>query len=398
MNFEMLGTELYKIFSKKVVWISMAAFIMLFFALKIQMRDMVGVKYTLEPMRAELADAVESGEFRDFVRSKNYSCSIDEIEPYIPTAVFEYIDRYKTSERIYNSLRSDLIGAVNNYFERADNREDYISQLADDAAAFDGSALSKAKAKLLSDYQKSQVKIELNLESSANNFIDVNHSAVFPGLIMLVIIVGLAGIYSDEYISGMQSALLTSKKGRKDVFFGKLSAAFIFITAVVNVMEFSYMIITAVCYHAPKSSISAASTYGLSLTPFGGSVRDFCLRQVLGTLLTGYTLGSIVMCISAFSKNALIPFFAAGLFYGGTTLYANAIALPPILSSAYSLPAELSLFMLQTQYELAAAGHYTNVFGILLPTPAVNAVFNACVALICLIITYKAYTRKQVKG
>lgn len=58
MNFEMLGTELYKIFSKKVVWISMAAFIMLFFALKIQMRDMVGVKYTLEPMRAELAGAV----------------------------------------------------------------------------------------------------------------------------------------------------------------------------------------------------------------------------------------------------------------------------------------------------------------------------------------------------
>ena len=398
MNFEMLGTDLYKIFSKKVVWISMAAFIMLFFALKIQMRDMVGVKYTLEPMRAELAGAVESGGFRDFVRSKNYSCSIDEIEPYIPTAVFEYIDQYKTSERIYNSLRSDLIGTVNNYFERTDNREEYISRLADDAANSDRSTLARAKAKLLSDYQKSQVKIELNLESSANNFIDVNHSAVFPGLIMLVIIVGLAGIYSDEYISGMQSALLTSKKGRKDVFFSKLSAAFIFITAVVAVMEISYMIITAVCYHAPKSSISAASTYGLSLTPFGGSVRDFCLRQVLGTLLAGYTLGSIVMCISAFSKNALIPFFAAGLFYGGTALYANAIALPPILSSTYSLPAELSLFMLQTQYELAAAGHYTSVFGILLPTPAVNAVFNACVALICLIITYKAYTRKQVKG
>ena len=282
MNFEMLGTDLYKIFSKKVVWISMAAFIMLFFALKIQMRDMVGVKYTLEPMRAELAGAVESGEFRDFVRSKNYSCSIDEIEPYIPTAVFEYIDQYKTAERIYNSLRSDLIGTVNNYFERVDNREEYISRLADDTANSDGSALSRSKAKLLSDYQKSQVKIELNLESSANNFIDVNHSAVFPGLIMLVIIVGLSGIYSDEYISGMQSALLTSKKGRKDVFFSKLSAAFIFITAVVAAMEISYMIITAVCYYAPKSSISAASTYGLSLTTFGGSVRDFVLGRFWG--------------------------------------------------------------------------------------------------------------------
>lgn len=398
MNARMLKTELYKICSKKVIWISLVVFLALFFALKFQMLDKVGVKYTLEPMRSELACAVENENFHDFVRSKNYSCSLDELKQYIPETVFDFIEQYKSNDRVYRSLNSDLVGTINNYYERIDNRTAYISELAEDAAASDGSSLARVKAKLLQVYQNTQVDIELNLESSANNFIDINHSAVFPGLIMLVIIVGLASIYSDEYTSGTQSALLTSSKGRRGVFFSKLCASWIFITAIVVIMELFYMIITAICYHAPHATISAASTYGLSLTTYSGSVSAFCFRQILGTLLAGYTLGSIVMCISAFSKNALIPFFVAGLYYGGTALYANVITFPAYLSSVWSFPGELSLFMLQTQYELVSAGHYTNVFGLLLPTLTVNVIFNLIVAFTCSFICYRAYTRKQVKS
>lgn len=397
MNARMLKTELYKICSKKVIWISLAAFLALFFTLKSQMLDTVGVRYTLEPMRSELTGAVENEDFHDFVRSMNYSCSLDELKQYIPGTVFDFIEQYKSNDRVYRSLNSDLVGTINNYYERIDNRTAYISGLVEDAAASDGSSLARVKAKLLQVYQNTQVDIELNLESSANNFIDINHSAVFPGLIMLVIIVGLAGIYSDEYTSGTQSTLLTSRKGRRGVFFSKLCAAWIFITAIVVIMELFYIIITAICYHAPNATISAASTYGLSLTTYSGSVYAFCFRQILGTLLAGYTLGSIVMCISAFSKNALIPFFVAGLYYGGTALYANAITFPAYLSSIWSFPGELSLFMLQTQYELVEAGHYTNVFGLFLPTLTVNVIFNLLVAFICSLICYRAYIRKQVK-
>lgn len=398
MNIRMLKTELYKICSKKVIWISLAVFLAMFFALKFQMLDTVGIKYTLEPMRSDLTDAVENENFHDFVRSMDYSCSLDELKQYVPGTVFDFIDKYKSNDRVYRSLNSSLVSTINNYFERIDNRTAYISGLAEDVAASNDSSLAKVKAKLLQVYQNTQVDIELNLESSANNFIDINHSAVFPGLIMLVIIVGLAGIYSDEYISGTQSALLTSRKGRRGVFISKLCAAWIFIAAIVVIMELFYMIITAICYHAPNATISAASTYGLSLTTYSGTVYAFCFRQILGTLLASYTLGSIVMCISAFSKNALIPFFVAGLYYGGTALYANAINFPAYLSSIWSLPGEFSLFMLQTQYELVATGHYTNIFGLILPTLTVNVIFNTIIAFVCLLLCYKAYTRKQVKG
>lgn len=398
MNAVMLKTELYKICSKKVIWISLSVFLALFLALKLQMRENVGVKYSLEPMRSELTSAVENEDFHVYVRSMNYSCSLGDIRRFVPKTVFDYIEQYEDNERVYHSLNSDLVSTINNYYERIDNRAAYISELAENVGAADSPNLSRAKAKLLQVYQSTPVDIELNLESSTNNFIDINHAAVFPGLIMLVIIVGLAGIYSDEYAGGTQAALLTSQKGRRGVFFSKLCAAMIYITVIVVIMELFYIIVTAFCYHAPNATISAASTYGLSLTTYSGSVYGFCFRQILGTLLAGYALGSIVICISAFSKNALIPFFVAGIYYGGTALYANVIVFPEYLSSVLSLPGELSLFMLQTQYELMASGHYTNVFGFLMPTLTVSVLFNTVVTVVCSFICYRAYTRKQVKG
>lgn len=398
MNMRMLKTELYKIYSKRVIWIAMLVFLGLFLVLKLQFIDNVGVKYTLEPMRSELSAAVANEDFHEFVRSKEYRCSFDEITQFIPQSVVDYIEQNKDYERAYNSLAVDLVSSVNNYFERIDLRAAHIAELAEDVAKSDGSVLTKAKAKLLETYQNTEVTMELNLESSANNFIDINHAVVFPGLIMLVIVVGLAGIYSDEYTSGTQAALLTSRKGRRGVFLSKLCAAAIYVINVVLVMELFYMIVTAICYHAPNSTISAASTYGLYLTTYPGTVYGFCIRQILGTLLAGFTLGSIIMCLSALSKNALIPFFVAGAYYGGTALYANTITFPAYLSSLWSLPGELSLFMLQTQYELVAAGHYTSVFGWLVPTLTLNVILNAAIMVVCLLLCYRAYTRKQVKN
>lgn len=397
MNIGMLKTELYKIYSKKVIWVALLVFLGLFLTLKLQFINMAGVKYTLEPMRAELEKAVANEAFHNYVQKSGYSCNIEEIKQFIPVSIFEYIEQYHEKERIYRSLNSDLVSIINNYFERVDNRAAYIDELAQEVVLQKDSDLARAKRKLLQDYQDSSVSIMLNLESSANNFIDVNHSAIFPGLIMLIIIVGLAGIYSDEYINGTQAALLTSRKGRKGIFFSKLCAAGIFIISIVFIMESFFMIVTAICYHAPNGTISAASTYGFSLTTYGGSVYGFCFRQVLGTLLGGFVLGSIVMCISAYSKSALIPFFAAGIFYGGTAVYANMIVFPAYLSSIWSLPGELSIFMLQTQVELVAEGHYTNIFGLIVPTLVLNVIFNVLLMVICHILCYGAYTRKQVR-
>lgn len=395
MNAEILRFELYKISSKRVVWAAMGLFLCLFLALHLQFRGMVGVRYTLKPVRDELSAAMEDEALCAFIREGGYTRTAGELLPFLPKSVAEYMAQYQDSERVFRSLNSDLARILNNCIERADGRAAYLARLAEEASGT--GPLAAVKQKLLRQYQAAPVRLMLNLEPGANALIDVNHAAVFPGLIMLVILAGLAGIYTDEAASGVQSALLTSRRGRGCVFFCKLGAAYIFTAGVVVCMESFYLITAAFCYHWPDTSLTAASTYGLSLTAYPGTVLGFCLRQAAGTLAAGLALSSLVLCLSACSKNALIPFFAAGLYYGGTALYANQTVFPPFLSTAASLPGEWSLFMLQTQVELAAAPRMSGLFGLMLPTLTTNLLFQLAFTAVCLVLCYRAYTRKQVK-
>lgn len=395
MSFQMLKTELHKIYSKKVIWISLALFIALFFLLKIQMIDKVGVKYTLEPVKEELTEVIKNDNLYETIKLNNYNMTTEELISYMPQEVINYLEQYKGTERIYSSLTADLRSSIFNYYQKVDGRKDFIKDLEKQIAVSKGND-KKAKEKVLEEYKNSNVNIELNLESSANNFIDINHSILFPCLIILIVILGLSGIYSDEYTNNTESILLTAKKGRTGVFVSKLIASLIYVGSIVIIMELSFMLITQICYHGQNFEMSAASVSGLYLTNYEGSVFGFYIRQILGTLLSAFVIGSIVMAISSYSKNSLIPFLGAGLFYGGTALYANITVFPKFLSTLMSLPGELSLFMLQTQFELVEVSHYTSIFGILIPTIKVNIIFNIFLMLVCLFICYRGYVKKQV--
>ena len=145
MNMRMLKTELYKIYSKRIIWIAMIVFLGLFLLFKVQFLETVGVKYTLEPMRSELSAAIENEEFHEFVRSKGYKCSVDDMEPFVPQSVFDYIEKYKDSERVYRTLISNLVSSINSYYERIDLREAYITELAADVAESDGTLMKTAQ-------------------------------------------------------------------------------------------------------------------------------------------------------------------------------------------------------------------------------------------------------------
>ena len=87
MNVEMLKTELYKIFSRKAVWLALVVFLALFSLLQMQFRDTVGIQYTLKPVRAALETAAGREELRAFVRGKGYACGADDLMPFLPQEV-----------------------------------------------------------------------------------------------------------------------------------------------------------------------------------------------------------------------------------------------------------------------------------------------------------------------
>jgi ABC-type transport system involved in multi-copper enzyme maturation permease subunit len=215
---------------------------------------------------------------------------------------------------------------------------------------------------------------------------------------MLIILLGLAGIYSDEYTNKTQSVLLTSKKGRRGVFFSKLTAGTIFSIRCVLYFQLVSVVVTGIVYGFPGTNITLMSLYGFKLTPFTWSAFAFYLFQILGSILAAFAMSSLTMCLSVYCKNALLPFFLAGVYYGGTFVWAKMMVLPQYVTTLLSSLAELSPFMLQSITDLVSNGRFINLFGSAVPTFYANIIFNLLIAFVSLLFCYRGYVRKQVKN
>lgn len=401
MNAQMLKTELYKLFCRKIVWIACLGFLALIALIYSQFDRMDGVRNDLEPVRAELTAAVAKEELLSLVRKQSYQASFEAIAPFIPPEAMDYIESAGLREDengSWNFLHRTLAYTINNYVERIDNRAAHLAELREETASGRQDTLARAKARILEDDERHDVTIELNLDAGTDDILDMNATFLPGGLMMIVILVGLAGLFADEHASGTTSALLTSKNGRMGLFIVKLIAAGIYILTIVTIMEAAFLSISAIFQHVDNISVTAASTYGLSLTTYGGQVWQLLLRQFLGALLGAVTIGSITLCLSCLAKSSLMPFFGAGACYGVTALWHRLFGISAYLTDGMSLPAVLSADVLRAQTPLMETGHYTSVLGLLVPSLTLNVVFHIALSLICLGLCCHAYTKKQVMG
>ena len=404
MNITIIRTEFYKIVSKKYLWIFLILFSAIFALFTFQFKDKASVQYSLQPIRSEIQQATGSEKLGEIIRDADYNSSYEDIKPLLAASAFEYIEQYRNvsyhATSVASLLENEVAYKICNYYERLDNRQNEIQTLQDNLAEMQkngtsSSFLYKAQTKLLSMYGNAG-KIELNLENW-DKISDINYAWMVPACTMLIILLGLAGVYSDEYTNKTQSALLTAKKGRQGIFLSKLIAGTLFSFLCVLYFQLFALLITGIVYGFPSMNISLMSLYGFKLTPFAWSALKFYLIQVLGSLIAAFTMGALTMCVSVYCKNALLPFFLAGAYYGGTFIWAKMIVLPQYVATPLSLPAELSPFMLQSVTDLVSTGRFINLFGIAVPTIHANIIVNLLIALVSLLFCYRGYVRKQVK-
>ncbi len=405
MNTAMIRTELYKIISKKYLWIFLILFSAIFAFFTFQFKDNANVEYSLQPIRNEIQQAVDDEELSSMIRSANYNSSYKDIKPFLAASAIEYIEQYGTvyyhEASVSSLLENKVADRICNYFERIDDRQNEILSLQSSLTEMqesgkEDSFLYSVQSKLLNMYDKAG-SVELNLESW-DKIADINYAWLIPVCTMLIILLGLAGIYSDEYTNKTQSVLLTSKKGRRGVFLSKLTAGTIFSVLCVLYFQLFSVVVTGFVYGIPDMNITLMSLYGFKLTPVAWSALEFYLFQVLGSILAAFAMGSLTMCLSVYCRNALLPFFLAGVYYGGTFVWAKMIVLPQYVTTLLSSLTELSPFMLQSTTDLVSNGRYINLFGSAVPTLYANIFFNLLVAFVSLLFCYRGYVRKQVKN
>ena len=417
MNGYVIKTELYKIFSKKYLYAVAAFFVVFLSLITAQDLDSIGTRYSLARFHDVVIQAAKADDFvpkakalEEKVNSggKGIAAFSEDMKELLPESIVSYTEQYRGETRhgvsVADILNETMIDEIRYYRERLDDRRAETERLQNELASLEskGETGSFAYQMAEREYQLyvTAPQIEPDL-SRWDEFVDLNHTYLSLDIAFLVIL-GLCGIYSDEYANRTQSEMLTSRDGRAGVFGGKLIAGFIYTAVVTAFFQLVGFGVYRFVYGPPGEDLPLASLPGFYMSPYPLSTLEFYRLQILGSFLGAFALAAIVMCLSALAKNALFPFFLSGAVFAGGLLFRKMVrgmnALGAGESTLLTFPAELSIFMTMSLRELVARFRVTNLFGNPVSTVWVSFGATVLVMAVALLLCFRFYTKKQVKN
>ena len=413
MNGYVVRTELYKIFSKKYLFV-VAAFLAVFFSLiSGQFLDSPAVRH---PLVQFVDTAAQAGQKDDFIQradtldkkwqdsGKGIPAVSEDMKKLLPKSIVSYTEQFR-GETYHGGSVADILNIkaiheIQFYRERLDDRRAETEKLKGELASMQnrGETGSFAYKTAEREYQlyATAPAIEPNL-SSWEEFADLNQTYL-PLCIAFLVILGLCGIYSDEYSNKTQSALLTSRNGRAGIFGGKLAAGFVYTAAVVAFFQLVGYGVYAFIYGLPGKDIPFASLPWFYMSPYHLSAQTYYFLQIAGSFLGAFALAAIVMCLSALSRTELLPFFTSGAIFAGGLIFRKISTFGAGKSTLLSFPAELSIFMTMSLKEIVAHFRVVDLFGIPVSTVWINLTVTILVMILALLLCFRFYTKKQVKN
>jgi ABC-type transport system involved in multi-copper enzyme maturation permease subunit len=212
-------------------------------------------------------------------------------------------------------------------------------------------------------------------------------------IIVAMVLLGVSPIFSDEYASGLDALILSSKNGRRKITGAKIIACMLYCAAaaliftLVNMAGY-FAALGTIGFDAPIQSI-----YTYLASPYGLTVGQYFLAQTVVAVVGSISFGLLVLLISVLSKSALIPFFTCGCLVGLTTI---------IKVMNLTLPGYFSWFVDFSYSELIRVeGLFStfktyNIFGYPMPYLNMMAVVAVCVSLVSIFLTFKVFRRHQV--
>lgn len=330
---ELLKHELFKIYSRKVLWFAIAFFFVITLLFVHNMASMYTDKYG--DMNEYYHSIYESHE--GVVNENDIKSSqsiLDSLHSNIKDSKSNQSTNTKPS--LDSARKINYAESVQNAKANQDMRTTRISEYK--------SAVETAQEKYgTNSFAYRDAVLRYSMISTIrmpgiyftypwNNIIDF--STVFGFLIIVAMtLLGVSPIFSDEYETGMDSLILSSKNGKGKAVGAKVLSCIIYcavislIFVLVNAIGY-FVALGTTGFNAPIQSI-----YNYLASPYNLTIGQYFIVQTATLTLGSIAFGIFTLFISALSKNALIPFFTCGCVIGITAgIKAMDITLPGIVS------------------------------------------------------------------
>lgn len=323
---ELFRHELYKVFSRKTVWIGFLFItILVCFSSYMQASQLTKLYGNIREY------------YNDFYKG-NEGPITDSLKQSVSNWMSKNASSYRL--RFAEGKTSVLENRTIDFYDHVISSENFINSLQVDIDKLENNTnqMNNTYNARKNDLQISMLQ-NLHLSTPELYFtLPLLNDLSFPyelGFVVMGILVllGVSPVFSEEYSSNMDSIILSSKKGRRSIVTAKILATTVYCISVAFIMLFVNFVVQAAVLgiqglNAPvQFTAFVNSPYTLT---FGGYLA---LQAGLCAIACAF-FGMLVLLISEISSNVLIPFFVCGFLFASTA-FINSLgtAVPKALST-----------------------------------------------------------------
>ncbi len=207
-------------------------------------------------------------------------------------------------------------------------------------------------------------------------------------LFFIFILLILSPIFTQEYSSGMDSIILSSKNGRRRIVTAKILAGVVFSVIAIILLNVIQLIIYIIFGSASGWNPPLNSLYSFGLAPYKFSIAQYYIVQLLFQVAAGLVLAIVIALISSRLKSSMYTFFIGAIF----------IIYPPILEGMFKIKGpiyDLSIFHAIFTDNVFVKFKAFNFFGYPVLYPYVLIPFLFIVGILAACLIYKGFLRRD---
>lgn len=134
-------------------------------------------------------------------------------------------------------------------------------------------------------------------------------------LLLLMLLAGLAPLFSTEVARGTEPLLLSAKYGRSRMPAAKLLASLIYTLLCLSAMALLSLVLLYCFYGRDGFSMPVQLSNIYASIPFEATFGRYCAMLFGGLLLGGLAIGAVIMALSAAFSSPVTAIFTGALYY-----------------------------------------------------------------------------------
>lgn len=339
---QLLKQELYKIFSRRILYISLIALLLIVYVpyYIISSKDIsenYGSSKELynyfnphEGLRDEnnynkVIEKIEyySNEGKDTKEAHSFHMLVGEYSSQTKPRLSALSDIFKRTENPFVDTEGRLFGGSRFDFEAFEINE--LKETIDKLAKIgkENTYEYKNKALAYNMYMKVDQR-KLYYVEAWNNIISTSKMNVF--ILAAMILIGISPVFAGEYETKMSSLIFSSKKGQGQGIWAKILASIIYavvITLIIN-LSVTFVMIKIHGTYGFNSPLQCLFQYRCS--PYKLTINQFWIISILTSILGAVIFTLLILFLSSLSRSSLMTFFTAGFIFAVPVIIEDFIA------------------------------------------------------------------------